>query len=218
MIRLAPLCPILIALVAIGCSDAHGRGDDAGPRGADAGPGYDSGGPVLDAGDVGCMLPEPAEHRPSGASCPTERDYYTIDEMPDDWWDCTSHEECTEGDNGRCTGNSFHGYYCTYDACFGDDDCGAGPCVCRGEGGGVGNGGANRCLAGNCQTDADCGPGGWGSPTFGSCGDYSGVVGYYCHTCEDECTDDRDCGEYPSYCAFDEGSGRWRCQDSHCAG
>jgi len=232
MNRLAPLWMTLIALLAVGCSDAHGRGDDAGPPDSDAGTsgrdagitgrdagitGRDAGPPRGDAGTA-CAIPEPEQHRPGGEACPTERDDSPIVDMAEDWWECTSHDECTEGDNGRCTGNAFHGYYCTYDACFGDSDCGAGPCICRGASGGVGNGGANRCLAGTCQTDSDCGAGGWCSPTLGSCGDYGGVVGYYCHTCEDECTDDSDCGGYPSYCAFDEASARWRCQDSHCAG
>lgn len=177
-----------------------------------------------DAGPLGCVLPEPEEHRASGAACPTERPLDPIDpaDVPD-FSTCSSHEECTDGINGRCTGNSFHGYDCSYDRCFSDDECTAGPCLCRDEVTGRGPS-TNHCLDGNCGIDAHCGEGGFCSPTLGSCGDFSGVVGYYCHTCDDECTNDSDCpnseefGFERGYCAFDTAVGRWRCQNVHCAG
>lgn len=130
---------------------------------------------------------------------------------------CTTHEECTEGMNGRCT-DYGRGYAdCTYDQCFEDSECASGPCICGGDFAG------NSCRGGDCQIDADCGDGGYCSPTFGDCGDYSGVIAYYCHTPEDECTDDTDCeghrdGFGGAYCMYSPEVARWICSDSHCAG
>ena len=222
-----------LVLLLGGCSDSHGRFDDAGPGydagpRADAGPDYDAGprpdaGPGSDAGagsdaGPGCDMPVPTRHRASGAMCPMDRAAPPILGMYEPWWECGSHDECTDGINGRCTGSEFHGYRCTYDTCFDDSACEAGPCSCRGATGGVGSGGQNHCTAGNCQTDSDCGPRGYCSPSQGSCGEYGGTVGYYCHTCEDECTDDADCGGYPSHCDFNEVAGRWQCEEGQCAG
>jgi hypothetical protein len=74
----------------------------------------------------------------------------------------------------------------------------------------------NFCLAGNCRVDADCGAGGYCSPTFGSCGSFFGVVGYYCHTPKDKCVDDSDCP--PGDCRYDPIGGSWACGTSFCAG
>jgi hypothetical protein len=73
----------------------------------------------------------------------------------------------------------------------------------------------NVCLGGNCRVDADCGPGGYCSPSFGSCGAYAGVVGYYCHTAKDKCVDDAECA---SDCRYDTIMGAWACGTSSCAG
>jgi len=211
------LLALALTVPAAACNDSHGRDDDAGPRpdaglSADAGWSVD-GGSGSDAGMI-CRPPTPERHRASADVCPMDRPFFMIEEPSEPFWTCTTHEECTDGINGHCTGNSFHGYACSYDRCFSDAECDNGPCACRGAGGG----GTNHCLQGNCQTDADCGEGIACSPTLGMCGDYSGTIGYYCHTCDDECTDDADCGGAPSYCAYNELSGHWACQDSHCAG
>ena len=213
---------LAILALATACNTSHGRRDDAGVRGDDATVPDDAARPRRDASPPGCVLPEPEQHRAAGATCDAERPLYPITEMPPDWSDCDGHDDCTDGINGRCTGNSFHGYRCTYDGCFADGECAdrGGPCLCRGEAGGRG-GDAHRCVMGDCQTDADCGPGGFCSPTLGDCGDYGGTNGYYCHTCDDECTDDADCGDGTwgrGYCRYDEVLGHWRCAAEHCAG
>jgi hypothetical protein len=78
---------------------------------------------------------------------------------------------------------------------------------------------SNVCKQGNCRTDADCGAGGYCSPTLGSCGNYGGVVGYYCHTKRDTCVDDGDCTKNGATdCRFDQVSGAWACAGSQCAG
>ena len=79
----------------------------------------------------------------------------------------------------------------------------------------------NVCLNdGNCRTDADCGEGGACSPTLGDCGDYAGVVAYYCHTPTDECVDDADCTGTAGrgYCAYNPAAGHWMCSDAQCVG
>ena len=172
--------------------------------------------------DIGeCILPEPEQHRPSAAACSEDRAPAGRPEGEGaDWSSCTTDAECTEGTNGRCTGNSHDGWQCTYDQCFADDECGGSVCACDGGW----RSGANVCLGGDCQTDADCGEGGFCSPSYGDCGEYGGVVAYYCHTCEDECYDDSDCGEDPNgwggpgYCMFNPTEGHWMCGYQQCAG
>ena len=137
--------------------------------------------------------------------------------------DCRAHADCTDGENGRCVGNGHDGWGCTYDSCFVDSDC-AGDAttarICACEGGSRSDN--NVCLAGNCRVDADCGSAGYCSPSFGDCGNYFGVAGYYCHTSSDECVDDADCkadGTHPmGYCAFKPTVGRWQCSNLNCVG
>jgi hypothetical protein len=128
---------------------------------------------------------------------------------------CGRDEDCTAGANGRC--DSFRSVVCTYDACFTDGECTrGGPCVCEG-----GQAGSNACLAGNCQTDADCGSGGYCSPSFGDCGNYSGVIGYYCHTPDDRCVNDEDCvepGKGAGYCMYRPDVAHWACGYGQCVG
>lgn len=154
-------------------------------------------------------LPEPEVHRGESIMCDDVRDSPAISSSPGGG--CSTHEECTGGDNGRCLSGRGENY-CSYDACFADADC-DGPCVC-----GTGAGG-NSCTSGGCQVDADCGPGGWCSPTYGSCGLYGGVVAYECHTPDDECTDDADCSDMPNaYCKFAPEAGHWVCDNGQCEG
>ena len=124
--------------------------------------------------------------------------------------ECTTDADCTAGTNGRC-GFGRIGTFCTYDACFRDSDCADGEaCLCDGAAGG------NACVPAGCRTNNDCGPGFACSPTFGSCGHYSGFIGFECHTAADECTTDGECGA--GYCAFDPAIGHWACSTSECVG
>jgi hypothetical protein len=81
----------------------------------------------------------------------------------------------------------------------------------------------NVCVPSDCRVDADCGPGGYCSPTVSSsCGAFYGVQGYYCHRPGDACVNDSDCaagttGPAP-YCAYDTSVGRWVCGTGACAG
>lgn len=123
---------------------------------------------------------------------------------------CKSKADCKDKANGRCALG-----HCTYDGCYEDGDCGKAVCECRQEGIH-----GYYCKAGNCAVDSDCGKDGYCSPTWGmSCGAFTGVVGYYCHTAKDECTDDSECTEQKGgYCAYDGDKKHWRCGYGHCVG
>lgn len=184
--------------------------------------------PALDAPATDVPMPRvPRRHRATRETCPTDRPASSCDlGMSGAPAECRMDGQCTMGTNGRCVGNPHDGCRCSYDTCRDDMGCATGgPCACRLSNRGAA--GANVCLPGNCQIDADCGNSSWSycSPTFGSCGDYGGVVGYQCHTAQDECVDDEDCagqdagflGQRP-YCMFVREVGRWQCSNSGCAG
>jgi hypothetical protein len=121
--------------------------------------------------------------------------------------DCDADTQCTAGTNGRCAPEPAGTLVCdcAYDFCVHDSECSyGGPCACNRSGQG------NSCVKGNCQVDSDCGPSGYCSPTT-STSECSGVLtGYYCHTPNDECVDDADCGAPPAnVCVFQNGF--WQC-------
>lgn len=213
-----------IVMPSCGTDEETQPGTDAGPSdivdpsdtnsdsGADTTPDSDT------SDGSGCSIVEPANHRPTAESCDRERPTGDLSSIPDgSTQSCNTHEECTEGENGRCTTPGRDWWECTYDQCFADADCGTTVCACEG-GWGTDN---NVCRQGNCQVDADCGAGSFCSPSFGDCGDYSGVVAFYCRTCEDECVNDSDCQD-PSlgagYCAYMADRAHWACSWSQCVG
>lgn len=164
--------------------------------------------------------PEPKVHRAAGSMCGASP--HTRGRRPE-LLGCQSDVECTDGKNGRCQEQLVkHAHAenrCAYDTCSADADCRGGqendrgPCVC-GTGGEV-----NRCLSGNCSTDADCGKGGWCSPSYGfECG-YEDGQSYWCHTTDDLCNDDGDCGdggEPRAECRYDPNTKRWACSSEQC--
>ncbi|WAS91606.1 hypothetical protein [Nannocystis punicea] len=95
--------------------------------------------------------------------------------------------------------------------CMSDSDCGDGQiCVCAGDHPDVGGDLylQNTCMPANCASKADCEGecGCRGSEFF--CGH---VIGAFCPTLEDECSDSDDCPQ-DKYCAFDAEQERWTCQ------
>ena len=156
---------------------------------------------------------EPDNHRPDDEMCDNER-AVTLPPIPFDA-ECLTDSDCVDGANGRCTPDRF-GASCTYDECFSDSDCGGNACVCEG-----GRSDNNVCFPGNCATDSDCGLNGYCSPTFGGCGNYSGVVAYFCHTENDTCLNDSECvsDEFGAgYCRHFEDTNSWACAYDQCAG
>ena len=217
---------LVAALTGPACSadEEPQSGTDAGPpdTGVDPDTTSDAGADITPDSDTPdgstCTIPEPINHRPTAQGCDRERPTGDLTSIPDGSSQaCNTHEECTDGENGRCTTPGRDWWQCTYDQCFADSDCGTTVCACEG-GWGSDN---NVCRQGNCQVDADCGAGNFCSPTFGDCGNYSGVVAFYCRTCDDECVNDTDCQD-PSlgsgYCAYMPDRGHWACSWSQCVG
>lgn len=160
----------------------------------------------------------PTVHRPAEIACTEAR-------PPGGTWGdpldhCKVDSDCADGANGRCVAPLGKPAFCSYDECAADADCGAVTvCECRL----APNYQANTCVHGTCRVDADCGAEGYCSPSgvsiFSNCleGVPVGSIGYFCHTAEDECADDADCGEPPSAaCLFDVPTMRWRCRDLVC--
>jgi len=231
-----------VMLAACGGTTADGRAGstDAGPTGPGGGSGggggapggaggYASGGVAGSGGGTGRT---PAIHRAAATACDDKRPYFdagapAVDGAAAGYVSCHTHQDCTNGLNGRCVGNGHDGWRCSYDECLTDSDCardagtGSGVCACA-SGFRSDN---NICLVGNCRTDTDCGTSGYCSPSLGDCGKYGGptaYTGYYCHTPDDECVDDADCGGdsgYSSpYCAYSEINGHWACSTINCVG
>ena len=158
----------------------------------------------------------PEKHRPVAAACTGER----TNQEPTgaNGGECAKHVDCTKGRNGRCVFGRA-GTMCTYDQCANDGECETGVCSCD-----TGTGGTDVCLhMSGCKIDADCGAGGYCSPTQGDCGNYGGIVGYFCHQPNDECVDDADCKTVPGAngggsCRYNKTVGHWRCETSECAG
>lgn len=161
----------------------------------------------------------PEKHRAVATACTGERT--NPEPTGATGGECAKHADCTQGRNGRCLFGRG-GPMCTYDQCVNDGECQTGVCSCD-----SGTGGTDVCLhMSGCKIDADCGAGGFCSPSQGDCGNYSGVVGYFCHQANDECVDDKDCdgpgnpagGVGNGSCRYNKMVGHWRCETSQCAG
>jgi len=206
---------LLLGAVHCGGTTAATPGPGGSPDGghtADTGPTFDTGPGPLPPG-----LDPPTNHRPSAVACPTTRPPgMPITTSFDDAGvpGCTSDSDCTSGVNGRCGsagGNALENV-CTYDECSTDSQCMM-DAVCQcGETEGATRT-ANTCEPGNCRVDADCGKGGYCSPsqTVTGCGQTG--LDYYCHTSSDECTNDSDCkdGGEVSTCGWQPTLGHWAC-------
>ena len=158
----------------------------------------------------------PMKHRAVASSCPEQRDAGSgpqgscgdgVQNV------CLSDADCAPGTNGRCLANWRLPCLsaCSYDTCFSDSECADNqPCQCRDS---ASSTDANQCMTGgNCRIDADCGPGGYCSPGSSSpclCNRPCGG-GYFCHTPNDTCLEDSDCGT-DGNCIYDSVAKRWGC-------
>ena len=156
--------------------------------------------------DAQCTQTAPAGNCPCTAGCSSPQ------------FTCTSDSACADaGANGRCINQGGPaGCGCTYDRCAGDTDCPSGQtCGCHGSP--YTFGGGSTCVPGNCRVDADCGTGGYCSPSPAMpCNmtgwDYCQGLGYYCHTPTDWCMNDSDCGVGAgSGCVYSASNGDWEC-------
>jgi hypothetical protein len=127
---------------------------------------------------------------------------------------CSGDSQCTMGTNGRCVESGGGALYCacTYDTCADDAACPTGEtCACHGSP--YVNNQGNTCVPGNCRVDSDCGVGGYCSPSYANMG-CGGLGGYYCHTPQDACINDSDCGsDDESGCMYSTSEARWTCQE-----
>ena len=172
----------------------------------------------------------PQKHRAAALACSNDRPPGTCETsmIPDAGSSCHKDAECGAGANGRCSPmQRIYACGCTYDTCTTDADCAkagmGGPCECRPAAQSIiapTPTTTNICKGGTCRVDADCGSvGGYCSPSLGSCGNYGGIVGYYCHSARDKCIDDADCAtQGGGDCRYDPSTGAWACATSQCAG
>jgi hypothetical protein len=189
----------------------------------DGGGSSDSGSPgdARSASDAFSTGAVPVDHRPSGAACPQQRAPGMLPPLCN--YDagspeaCLHDSDCTQGNNGRCMHPDLTPAVCvlacSYDECFTDSDCPASvPCTCRAS---ATESTPNTCVGGSgCRVDADCGPGGYCSPSAGY-GSFQCGVAYFCHTANDTCVNDTDCDA--AKCQYDSAAGHWRCGGPSCA-
>jgi hypothetical protein len=86
-------------------------------------------------------------------------------------------------------------------------------------------GSRNTCIHSNCRVDSDCASGYCSPSVSPECGPFYGILGYYCHSCDDTCTNDSECVQTGSngqpvkgYCAYQPTVGHWACGFGFCAG
>jgi hypothetical protein len=189
-------------------------GGDTIGGGPDAGPSSSSGGSSGSSSGSGSRE-VPINHRPNDDLC-------TQPAPPGDCVGsssgapnarCSTDADCADaGPGGRCiestTGGPADVCYCTYDMCTGDAACPSGQtCACHGS---AYLSGGSTCTPGNCRVDADCGAGGYCSPTESTAG-CGGLAGYYCHTPKDLCVNDSDCSNTDA-CMYEASAGYWECE------
>ena len=105
--------------------------------------------------------------------------------------ECDADEDCTEGEQGRCSRLGSDTFGCTYDSCYEPSGCPSWlRCAC-----GVGPQEHNACLGADCMGPEDCAgfacDVSWGCEGPGHIGD--GNAQFRCHTALDVCQSDADC-------------------------
>jgi len=196
---------VLVAAALSGaCGGSVAKSTAAGETMLDSGSGTSSG-----------VTEIPDNHRPSPPTCPTQRgsdvpSWVCQSDAGCSGLACQSDSDCSSGLNGRCLELGPDPLpRCSYDECLSDSDCPTGiPCGCRPSGD---SSEPNLCLTrSHCTVDADCGPGGYCSPS--ELGGWCGVT-YFCHTADDACVNDSDCAEGSGGCNYDASQGHWVCGD-----
>jgi hypothetical protein len=156
----------------------------------------------------------PQRHRPARLTCVATSEPQS----------CDAGSACTDATGttpGVCV-TVDGGAGCRTDQCQLDSDCAdGGVCSCKGATvGWSARSPGNSCVPGNCRTDHDC-KSGYCSPSVSfDSGPFYGVQGYYCHSCDDTCTNDSDCQDDSGagYCGYDRQVGHWACGYNFGAG
>lgn len=149
--------------------------------------------------------------RREAVACPAPDGPLSCNEFEPEWNQCLSDADCTES-RGTCS-DRYEWCQCIK-GCLSDDDCGpTGACVCdvrpmEPESGRVE--GRSRCILAECRTGEDC-PSGVCGLEVDACGE---AIGYFCHTSNDECDEQRFCeGGWEVTCAYDRDDRRWVCAE-----
>ncbi|MDB4933488.1 MAG: hypothetical protein JWP87_460 [Labilithrix sp.] len=195
-------------------SDADASPDAASANAPDASS-ADSSSPDASTDAAKITTHAPAVHRPAPVSCTHTRGAGDFD-VTLQFAACKSDAECINGDNGRCLSSKGGAQTntCSYDTCFDDSACSGKVCTCRES---PASNAANRCSAGNCTIDANCGAGGYCSPSVDPDKTNYGITGWWCHTRKDTCADDADCTSSTNTnakCAYDPSSAHWACSST----
>jgi hypothetical protein len=133
---------------------------------------------------------------------------------------CTSHGPVTAHRETAVACTPSAGGINGQDECLVDGDCAGGVCSCAGNTFGYAHATWNTCVAAGCHVDSDC-DGELCSPSVGDLGPFYGVQLYTCHTGDDTCGSDSDCGVQngvQGYCAFAPPVGHWQCGYTFAAG
>lgn len=124
---------------------------------------------------------------------------------------CASDADCPQGTTCGALGACYEP-----PACDDDSQCGTGSaCVCASqysvfEASFLSAVPYNQCAPAQCRADDDCN----GYSCALSVEACTGrVVGLYCHSERDECTQHSDCGDPERVCAYDSSASSWRCDD-----
>lgn len=145
---------------------------------------------------------------PETGQCSLERVRGPVCSFPQSSPDCSSHDDCTDGDNGRCY---VYGHECTYDECFAHDDCADDElCAC-----GAGIGRSHECQPAGCRSEADCDGFACAPSRTPPC--LFQLLGHFCHGPDDECASTEDCeGTEFADCVYSPEQSRWVCDGTHC--
>jgi len=219
----------LIAFLALGCPDEGPQEDDDVALQDDDATGDDDAGDD-DATVADCDEIEPLDvgiyHRETADACPAEREPLnpppsSCGSMEED--ECTAHEDCAFGPNGRCVVADESGRCgCWYDECLEDSDCSATTlCVCAEQHPFELNSN-NTCINAECHTDADCDTGlCFGEPFFcgaAAPGETMYITRFACASENDQCRNHETC-----YCdgserrCLPDDDGAWVCSVDYMA-
>ena len=163
-------------------------------------------------------------HRETAEECPASREPLNpappdCGSLPED--ECSSHEDCTAGPNGRCAVvDESMQCGCRYDECFSDEDCPSNTlCICA-EQYPFELDANNVCRRASCRTGADCDTGlCMAEPChcfMPAPGEALWIVGFSCATVSDECRNHEAC-----YCDGDsercnpDDDGAWVCSHDY---
>lgn len=218
--RSAAVALVCSGLQACGSSENDGAATGAGPANAQAETPCSTA-PAGTTATTTNLMRVPEQHRPEESTCSGTMG--PCPTSPGKTFDCSTCVLTASG--ATCPIVESDAGYAIQGACLTDGDCDlidpGGVCSCEGMTESQTGYSRNTCVFGNCRVDADCGTGGYCSPSRGTACAFRGVEGYHCHTSNDRCFDDSDCvaaGCSSSWCIYQPDLGYWACSFLACSG